>query len=847
MAWEVIMATDISTSRSPEAPPKPEGHERYDPSLIEPKWRARWEADKLYKVRDDDPRPKWYSLTMYPYPSGVLHVGHWYAFAVPDVFARFQRMHGYNVLFPMGFDAFGLPAENAAIRHNIHPATWTFDNIDQMRAQYRQMGAMIDWSREVVTCTPEYYRWNQWFFLKMLERGLAYRAAGAVWWCPKDQTVLANEQVVEGNLCERCGSPVFKRDLEQWYFRITDYAEELLHGLDTLDWPERVKTMQRNWIGRSEGARLTFRLETGDGLEVFSTRPDTIWGATFMVLAPEHPLVPKITAPEQRGAVETYIDQARRETEVERMSTDAERPKTGVFTGAYAINPVNDERIPVWIADYVLMGYGTGAIMAVPAHVERDFVFARAFDLPIRVVIQPDDQPPLNPETMTEAYHGPGHMVNSGQFDGTPVPAGVPAVIAWLDEQGRGKAEVNYRLRDWLISRQRYWGTPIPVVYCDNCGMVPVPESDLPVILPMDAEFTPTGQSPLVTHAEFLNTTCPTCGGPARRETDTMDTFVDSSWYWFRYTSPDDETLPFSPDRANQWCPVDLYCGGIEHAILHLLYARFFTKVCRDIGLINDDEPFLRLRNQGMILAEEGTKMSKSRGTQVAPDELVKQYGADSLRLHLMFLGPWDQGGPWNTRGITGMERFIRRAFQIVTVTAHNPADGSADEESRASLRRLTHATIARATTDLQDFQFNTMVAALIEFTNELMKLKDEPVAQTSEWREAIESLVLMMAPSTPYVAEEMWERLGKPYSVHDQMWPSAIEELTRAETAEIPVQINGKVRDRFVAPVDLPEADAVAAAMALPRVQEYLGDRKPARVIYVPGRMLNLVLPKGK
>ena len=560
---------------------------------------------------------------MYPYPSGVLHIGHWYAFAVPDVYARLQRMRGYNVLFPMGFDAFGLPAENAAIRHGIHPAIWTFDNIAAMRQQYRQMGAMIDWSREVATCTPDYYRWNQWLFLQMLERGLAYRAKGAVWWCPQDQTVLANEQVLEGNICERCGVEVFKRDLEQWYFRITDYAEELLHDTEALDWPERVKTMQRNWIGRSEGARLRFMLETGDVLEVFTTRPDTVWGATFMVLAPEHPLVAKITTPDRQADVDAYIDQARRQTEIERMSTDEARARTGVFTGGYAVNPVTDERIPVWIADYVLMGYGTGAIMAVPFGDQRDFEFARAFDLPIRAIVQPEDGPALDPSTMTEAYDGPGMLVNSGPMTGKRVPEELPDIIRWLEETGRGKAEVTYRLRDWLISRQRYWGTPIPVVYCDECGMVPVPEDQLPVELPLDAAFTPTGQSPLVTHQEFLNTTCPRCGGPARRETDTMDTFVDSSWYWFRYTSPHEEAGPFDPGAASRWTPVDLYCGGIEHAILHLLYARFFTKVIRDLGLIEHGEPFLRLRNQGMILAEEGTKMSKSRGTTIAPDELV--------------------------------------------------------------------------------------------------------------------------------------------------------------------------------------------------------------------------------
>ena len=816
---------------------------RYDAAAIEAAWRERWEADDLYRTADDSDRPNWYSLTMYPYPSGTLHVGHWYAFAVPDVYARMRRMRGDNVLFPMGFDAFGLPAENAAIRNNIHPATWTFDNIPRMRRQYDRMGAMIDWSREVVTCTPEFYRWNQWLFLRMLERGLAYRAKGQVWWCPNDQTVLANEQVIEDSICERCGAAVFKRDLEQWYFKITAYAEELLRDAGGLDWPERVKTMQRNWIGRSEGARLRFGLDGGQTLEVFTTRPDTVWGATFMVLAPEHPLVDVLTTPEQRGAVDVYRDQARRLSEIERQSTDAARPKTGVFTGGYAINPVTDERIPVWIADYVLMGYGTGAIMAVPAHDERDFRFARAFDLPIRVVIQPDGEPVLDPATMDAAYVGPGRMVNSGSFAGTPVPADVATVIAWLESAGRGQREVTYRLRDWLISRQRYWGTPIPIVYCDACGMVPVPDDELPVELPLDAAFTPTGQSPLVSHEGFLRASCPRCGGDARRETDTMDTFVDSSWYWFRYTSPGEDRLPFDPERAKKWAPVDLYCGGIEHAILHLLYARFFTKVLRDLGLTEHGEPFLRLRNQGMILSEEGVKMSKSRGTQVDPDALVERHGADALRLHLMYLGPWDQGGPWNSTGISGMERFIRRAFQVVTEAEDHPEIFDAPAADQDAIRRLTHRTIERVTRDLDDFAFNTMVAALIEFVNELVKRKDEPVARSAAWREAIETLTLLMAPSTPYIAEEMWQRLGRPYSVHQQAWPIFDPALTRVATAELVVQVNGKVRDRVQAAVDLTEADARALALASEKVRESLVGREPVKIVYVPGRLINVVV----
>ena len=813
----------------------------YDPAVIEPRWRERWNEAAINRVDDDAPGEKWFSLTMYPYPSGILHVGHWYAFAVPDVFARLQRMRGYNVLFPMGFDAMGLPAENAAIRNHIHPAKWTYDNIAAMRHQYDLMGAMIDWTREVVTCDPDYYTWNQWFFLKMLEKGIAYRKDGAVWWCPNDQTVLANEQVLEGNVCERCGAEVYKRDLEQWYFRITQYAEELLDELENLDWPERVKTMQRNWIGRSEGARLQFELESGDTLEVFTTRPDTVFGATFMVIAPEHPLVASIVTSEQQAAVEEYVKAARSKSDIERLSTDEAKAKTGVFTGTYAINPVNDERIPVWIADYVLVTYGTGAIMAVPAHDERDFAFARQFDLPVRVVIQPDDADPLDGSTMVEAYIGPGRMVNSGQFDGTEVPAGVAEMIAWLDAQGRGKAEVTYRLRDWLISRQRYWGTPFPVVYCESCGMQPLPVSELPVILPIDAEFTPTGQSPLIHHAEFLKATCPSCGGPARRETDTMDTFMDSSWYWFRYTDPQNAEAPFDPEIAKRWTPVDLYTGGIEHAILHLLYARFFTKVIRDLGLIDFGEPFLRLRNQGMILAAEGTKMSKSRGTQIGPDDLVARHGADALRLHLMFLGPWEQGGPWNDRGITGMERFLRRAFLLVSSTGARQLAGS--DPAERELRALTHRTIRKVTSDLDAFHFNTMIAALIEYTNELMKLRETGVGETPAWREAMETLTLLMAPSTPYVAEEMWARLGNEFSVHLQPWPTYDESLVTVATVEVPVQVNGKVRGRIEIPAGTPEEEMLAAAWALEKIQEHTVGKTVVREIVVPGRLVNIIV----
>jgi leucyl-tRNA synthetase len=814
---------------------------RIDVAGIESKWQTRWAEDNLYKTPDSSDKPNWYSLTMYPYPSGILHVGHWYAFVAPDAIARFKRRQGFNVLFPMGFDSFGLPAENAAIRYNIHPSKSTSQNIEHMRQQYVHMGASIDWDREISTCDPEFYRWNQWFFLKMLERGIAYRKAGSVWWCPVDKTVLANEQVIEGNICERCGSEVHKRDLEQWYFKITAYADDLLDGLDSVDWPERVKTMQRNWIGRSEGARLTFRTETGEPLEVFTTRPDTVWGATFMVLAPEHPLVTQLTTDEHRAAVEEYTEQARRQTEIERLSTDASRPKSGVFTGAYAVNPVNDERIPIWIADYVLMGYGTGAIMAVPFGDQRDFEFARAFDLPIRAIVEPADGTPTDPNERTEAYYGSGRMIESGQFTGRETPDVIPDVIAWLEAENRGQGEVTYRLRDWLISRQRYWGTPIPVVYCDSCGIVPIPESDLPVKLPLDSQFTPTGQSPLVSDSNFLNVPCPTCGGAARRETDTMDTFVDSSWYWFRYLDPHNNAAPFDPEKIKDWSPVDLYTGGIEHAILHLLYARFFTRFLRDLGLVEHAEPFARLRNQGIILSAEGVKMSKSRGTQVNPDPIVAEHGADTMRLHLMFLGPWDQGGPWNDRALNGMERFLRRTYDIVRLTV-DASQNDIEIPEREAILRLAHRTIKRVTTDLTDFQFNTQIAAMIELTNELMRHKDGELVGTPEWRFAVKTLVSLLAPSAPHLAEEMWQTLGEEYSVHIAPWPEWDESMTIDAMVEIAIQVNGKARDRINVASDASEEAVRAQALDSERVQSHLAGRPPKKVIYVPGRLINIV-----
>jgi leucyl-tRNA synthetase len=687
--------------------------EPYDSAAIEPKWEERWEAEGLYHADVDPSRPKHYALTMLPYPSGELHIGHWDAMAPSDSRARFMRMRGYNVMFPMGFDAFGLPAENAAIKRNVHPKEWTYRNVERMREQLRRMGTMIDWRRETVSADPSYYRWTEWFFLQLLEHDLAYRQKAPVDWCPSCNTTLAREQVWgDERLCERCSTPVIRKELEQWFFRTTRYADELL-DFSRIDWPERVRTLQTNWIGRSEGSNVIFRTEDGDALEVFTTRPDTLWGATFMVLAPEHPLVEKLTTKDQRREVEDYVGQAVRQTDIQREAAD--REKTGVFTGGYAVNPVNEERIPIWIADYVLMTYGTGAIMAVPAHDQRDFEFARKYDLEVRPVILPPGEELVAAEEMEAALAHHGAMVNSGPLTGTPADQAVAAAIDFLQDKGAGRAAVGYRLRDWLISRQRYWGAPIPVVYCAGCGAVPVPEEELPVLLPDDVEWRPTGESPLKLHPTWRHTECPECGGPGERETDTMDTFMCSSWYHLRYLSPDYDEGPFDPAEYGYWMPVDTYTGGIEHATMHLIYTRFFHKACRDMGILEGDEPMLHLRNQGTILGEDSEKMSKSRGNVVAPDELVERYGADAVRTFVMFIARWEQGGPWSSRGIEGTSRWLRRLWTLYTKPAES---GEAGAEVIRRLRRKVHQTVRAVTEDFEELQFNTIVAALMELMN---------------------------------------------------------------------------------------------------------------------------------
>ncbi len=799
----------------------------YDPTALERRWQERWAESGLYKTDEDPEKTKHYALTMLPYPSGDLHVGHWYAMTPSDTRARFMRMRGFRVFFPIGFDAFGLPAENAAINRGIHPYKWTMSNIENMRSQLKQMGTMFDFDAEVVTCDPEYYRWNQWFFLKFYEKGLAYRKEVPVDWCPKDNTTLAREQVVgPERRCERCGTPVIRKNLVQWLFKITDYAEELL-DFSKIVWPERVKTLQTNWIGRSEGAEIVFEIENYGPIEVFTTRPDTLFGATFFVMSPEHPAIEKITTPEREDEVRAYVEKAARMSEIDR--TDVTREKTGVFTGAYAVNPANGEKIPVFIADYVLMGYGTGAIMAVPGQDERDWEFAEKYNLPIVRTVQP-------PEDFDgKAYTGEGPAINSGFLDGLGVEEAKKRMIGWLEEQGKGRAAVTYRLHDWLISRQRYWGTPIPMIYCDGCGTVPVPEEDLPVLLPEDAEFMPTGESPLKRDPDFYNTECPKCGGPATRETDTMDTFMDSSWYQYRYLSPHYDEGPFDPERGKKWLPVDQYTGGIEHAVMHLLYTRFFTKVMRDLGLVDFDEPMLRLFNQGIILGEDAEKMSKSRGNVVNPQEFVDRYGSDVLRCFLMFIGPWDQGGPWDGRGIEGVSRFLRRALSLAN-------GGSSDAQADPSeLARRTNRTVKKVTEDLEAFRFNTAIAALMEHTNYLLAVRDE--VGEEQMSDALRTFALVLAPFAPHHAEEMWAATGEPYSVHEQAWPAWDEALISADEITLVVQVNGKLRDRVSVPADISEDDARELALSSAKVRPHVEGRELRKSVYVPGRLVNLVV----
>jgi leucyl-tRNA synthetase len=793
--------------------------ERYDPQKIEPKWQQVWEAERVFETPNPAPdeaaEPHWYQLEMLPYPSGTLHMGHVLNYTMGDVATHFRRRKGLKVLRPMGFDSFGLPAENAAINEGGHPREITERNIAAIRVQMKRLGWAIDWQREVSAHEVDYYRWTQWLFLKFFERGLAYRAAAPVNWCPHDQTVVANEYVVDGR-CDRCGTLVEARMMEQWFFKITAYADELLHYElpEWGEWPERTKTIQRNWIGRSEGAEILFRIDELDAdVPVFTTRPDTLFGATFFVLAPEHPLVERIEDEEVR-------EYAKRTASRRGEARATEETKTGVFAGLYATNPVNGERLPVYVADYVLMEYGTGAIMAVPAHDERDREFAEAFDLPIREVIDED-----------------GVLVNSGEFTGLPADEGKRGIVEWLAEQGKGRPAVSYRLRDWSFSRQRYWGCPIPIIHCDDCGMVPVPEEDLPVLLPEVDDYRPKGVPPLASNEEWLYVPCPRCGKRARREADTMDTFVDSSWYFLRYVDPHNDQAPFDRRLVDYWCPVSQYIGGIDHATGHLLYSRFFVRVMREMGLVGFGEPFARLFHQGWVQMG-GSKMSKSRGNVTGPDELVDTYGADAVRTYILFLGPADQDMEWSDTGIEGVVRFLRRLWRVVLeiATQTRPIPHN-DTQEVTALARKAHMTIAKATDDIERrFQFHTPIAAVMELTHGLVRSPDDPAA-----RFAAETAVSLIQPYAPHLAAELWERLGHE-RLWEEPWPEADPALLERETFELVVQVNGRVRDRMEVPSDLPDDELVARATASPRVQSYLDGGKIRQTIVVPKKLVNIV-----
>lgn len=815
---------------------------------IEEKWQKRWHESQLYKTDFSRLENKLYTLVMFCYPSGDrLHLGHWFNYAPTDTWARFRRLQGYNVFCPQGFDAFGLPAENYAIKIGGHPHDITEENIRIIRRQLRRIGAMYDWDQEVVTSHPQYYKWTQWIFLRLYNAGLAYRAKAPVNWCPSCNTVLANEQVTSEGLCERCETPVTRKHLTQWFFRITAHAERLLENLKKLDWPERTKIMQENWIGRSEGAEVVFPLADGKEREirVFTTRPDTLFGVTYMVLAPEHPLVEEITRPEQRKAVAEYQEATLRISEIERSSTV--RRKTGVFTGAHAINPVNGEKVPIWIADYVLLSYGTGAVMAVPGHDERDFEFAAQNRLPVRKVI-------LEPESSAEAplqcaYTGPGTMMNSGRFDGLNSEEGKKKIIAWLAEKKQAQMKINYRLRDWLISRQRYWGAPIPIVYCRKCGEVPVPEDQLPVELPYDVNFTPSGESPLKSHEGFLNTTCPRCGAPATREADTMDTFVDSSWYFLRYLSPNLESAAFDQKLVNQWCPVDMYVGGAEHATMHLIYARFINQVLYDQKLISFEEPFSSLRHQGVIKGPDGQKMSKSRGNVVNPEAHLEKYGSDVIRCYLMFGFEYEMGGPWEDSGIAAVDRYLNRVWRLFESCAWVFSGGNANRgfgEAENSLQKVLHTSIRGATQDTERFHFNTSISRLMELTNELYRYtSDRPVEELNGQflRETLETMNILLAPFAPHLSEELWEMTGHSGSIFDQRWPEFDPTVLIEDTVDYVIQVNGKLREKMQVERGTPTKVVEQMALAAGRIPQMVDGRKVVKTIVVPDKLVNIVV----
>jgi leucyl-tRNA synthetase len=812
----------------------------YNPTDIEPRWQTAWEEEKdLYRADDEDTaRPRFYALDMFPYPSGDLHMGHAEVYAIGDVIARYHWMRGYNVLHPIGWDAFGLPAENAAISRGIHPKQWTYANIDQQRSSFKRYGVSFDWSRQFNTCDPEYYRWTQWLFIEFFKRGLAYRRLAPANWCPQDQTVLANEQVVNGR-CERCDTPVVRKDLTQWFFKITDYADRLLDDMRLLEggWSERVLSMQRHWIGRSEGAELEFEIaETSDRIRVFTTRPDTVWGVTFLVFSPEHPLLDRLAeSGGSRAAVKDLQDRLQRMGSAERELLSRE----GVPLGVHAVNPVTGDRVPCFVAPYVLMEYGTGAVMGVPAHDQRDLEFARRHALPVRVVIEPDGAP-LDAATLGHAFTGPGHMVSSGPFTGRASPQCIPDVIRWLAREGRGREAVAYRLRDWLISRQRYWGAPIPIIHCPACGEVPVAESDLPVLLPDDVDISPFGESPLARHAAFVEVACPTCGGAARRETDTMDTFVDSSWYFFRYCSPHADDAPFHTADVQRWMPVTQYTGGINHAVLHLLYSRFFTKVLHDIGLVPFTEPCHRLLNQGMVLMN-GMAMSKSRGNLVVFADELARHGADVMRVTVLFAGPVEDDIDWATVSPTGINKWLGRVWRAVHAAAADTDQGDA-ERADEDLARALHRTIKHVTADMEDFRFNVAVARLMSLTSALQRAVETGVS-SGQLRQTAEGLVLMLAPMTPFITEELWRGpLAHPESVHRATWPAFDSELATDPTVTMVVQVDGRVRDRMEMLQGAAEEECRRVALASEKVLQAIGGREITRVVVRPPRLVNIV-----
>ena len=804
----------------------------YNPSLIEPKWQKKWKDSKIYNVDlDSKDKKNYFSLTMFPYPSGDLHIGHWYAFTPADSYSRFKKMKGFNVLHTQGFDAFGLPAENAAISRNINPMKWTFDNIDNMRGQFNLMGNSYDWTRELITCTPEYYKWNQFFFLKMYEKGIAYRKNGAVWWDPIDQTTLANEQVVEGK-SERSGADVVRRMMPQWYFKITDYAEELLE-MDDLGWPEKIKHMQRNWIGKSLGTNVDFKLQKGNKIiSTFTTRVDTIFGVTFIVLAPEHALINEVTTEEYKEKVKNYIKNSAKSSEIERTST--EREKTGQFTGGYAINPMNNKKIPIFIGDYVLGTYGTGAVMGVPAHDQRDYEFAKKYELPVDVVISKDGKITNDLKKANESY---GILINSQNFDGLDSEKAKKSITDFMEKNRFGKGTVTYHLRDWLISRQRYWGTPIPIFYDENENIIPVDINELPVVLPEAKEFMPTGQSPLTLDEEFLWFDHPK-HGKLRRETDTMDTFVDSSWYHLRFASDESSKVdPFNKERLKNWLPVHQYTGGAEHAVMHLLYARFFNKVLRDLGIVDFDEPYQNLFNQGVLLKDH-QKISK-RSNPLAPDPLVKEFGADAVRLYLMFLGPWDQGGDWSDDAFNGITRWLNRVWDISTRDADELIS---NDENNKDFEILINSTVKKVSEDLERFKFNTSISTLMEYTNSLSKIWSTG-CNNDLWKESIIILIKLLSPMAPHITEELWELNGQEFSIHNQEFPSWDDQLISTDTKTIVVQVNGKVRSQFNIEGTKSEEEIFEIASNNEKVQENLIGKEIIKKIYVKDKLVNFVV----